>query len=153
MGRERTIDEREEVNMESWRKVFREGLAPLLDDDELEILKGALERDDPTLIQGATTNPPPLICMQDWPVEGACPISYMHWKTGLDTVGGVEEAFAQTCFEIDKRLNEPSGCRWFINWVDDSPRKVVIRELLAEVVTELERRQGKEEVACERQAS
>ena len=46
--------------MESWRKVWREGLAPLLSDNSLRALRRALVEDDPRLIQGATTTPPPL---------------------------------------------------------------------------------------------
>src|SRR5712692_10367123 len=55
--------------MESWRKVWREGLAPLLSTNGLEALRQALVTDDAQLLQGATTTPPALQCVQDWPVE------------------------------------------------------------------------------------
>jgi hypothetical protein len=54
--------------MESWRK----GVAPLLSGAALKALKTASEIDDPTLVQGVTTQPPPLPCVLDWPVEAAC---------------------------------------------------------------------------------
>jgi hypothetical protein len=129
--------------MESWRKVWREGLAPLLSTPGLEALSKALIEDDVRLQQGATTTPPPLQCVQDWPVEGACAIGFSGWRgDGLETVGEVEEFFARTCFEIDQRLGEPAGCRWFLNWFDDTPREEMRRLLLAEVGRTLAQRQS-----------
>lgn len=120
--------------MEAWRKVWREGLAPLLSTEGLEALKQALARDDSRLMQGATTTPPPLHCVLDWPVEGACGVCYCAWQgDGLETVGEVEEFFAKVCFESDTRLGEPGAVRHFLNWFDDTPRDVMRRELLAEV--------------------
>ena len=119
--------------MESWRKVWREGLEPLLTTEALQALRAALLQDDPRLIQGATTSPPPLQCVQDWPVEAACALGYCGWVgDGLETVGEVEEFFARLCFETDCRLGEPAACRWFLNWFDETPREVMRRELLAE---------------------
>jgi hypothetical protein len=120
--------------MESWRKVWREGLAPLLSMEGLEALRHGLVMDDARLLQGATTTPPPLQCVQDWPVEGACALGYCGWQGDcLETVAEVEEFFARMCFEIDQRLGEPSGCRWFLNWFDETPREEMRPQLLAEV--------------------
>ena len=120
--------------MESWRKVWREGLEPLLTTEALQALRAALQSDDPRLVQGATTSPPPLMCVQDWPVEAACALGYCGWVgDGLETVGEVEEFFARLCFETDSRLGEPAACRWFLNWFDETPRDVMRRELLVEV--------------------
>ena len=100
----------------------------------LQALKRALESDDPRLSQGSTTVPAPLMCVQDWPVEGACALGYCGWQgEGLETVGEVEEFFARMCFEADQRLGEPAGCRWFLNWFDDTPRESMRAELLDEV--------------------
>ena len=120
--------------MESWRKVWRDGVVPLLSTEGLEALRRGLTDDDARLIQGATTTPPPLQCVQDWPVEAACGIGYCGWQgEGLETVAEVEEFFAKMCFEIDRNLGEPAGCRWFLNWFDETPRDEMRRELLAEV--------------------
>jgi len=120
--------------MESWRKTWREGIAPLLSTAGLEALDRALLTDDPRLLQGATTCPPPLQCVQDWPVEAACVIGFCGWQgDGLETVAEVEEYFARTCFEIDQRMGEPAGCRWFLNWFDETPRETVRSALLVEV--------------------
>lgn len=127
--------------MESWRLVWREGVEPLLVTGELEALRAALSEDDPRLLQGATTTPPPLQCVQDWPVEAACALGYCGWiGGGLETVAEVEEYFARMCFEIDRRLGEPAGCRWFLNWFDETPREDMRRSLLAEVNRALARR-------------
>jgi hypothetical protein len=127
--------------MESWRKVWREGMAPQLSVAALGALQKALQNDDPRLLQGATTSPPPLECVRDWPVEAACVLGYCGWQgEGLETVAEVEEFFARACFETDQRLGEPAACRWFLNWFDDTPRDEVRRDLLTEVTRTLARR-------------
>jgi hypothetical protein len=120
--------------MESWRKVWRDGVVPLLSTESLDALRRGLVNDDARLIQGATTTPPPLQCVQDWPVEAACGLGYCGWQgEGLETVAEVEEFFAKMCFEIDRCLGEPAGCRWFLNWFDETPREEMRQLLLAEV--------------------
>ena len=129
--------------MEAWRKVWRDGLCPLLSDEALAALETALRSDDRRLIQGATTQPPPLLCVQDWPCEAGCLVGYCGWVgEGLETVGEVEEFFARMCFEMDTRLGEPAGCRWLLNWWDETPRAEAVAALLPEVELELRRRRG-----------
>jgi len=129
--------------MESWRKVWQEGVAPLLSTTSLEALRQALTNDDARLIQGATTTPPPLQCVQDWPVEAACALGFCGWQgDGLETVAEVEEFFARMCFEIDQRLGEPAACRWFLNWFDETPRDEMRELLLAEVHRSLAQRRS-----------
>jgi hypothetical protein len=120
--------------MESWRKVWREGLASQISIAGLDALRRALLNDDPRLIQGATTAPPPLQCVQEWPVEAACGLGFCGWQGDhLGSVGEVEEFFARLCFEADARLGEPAACRWFLNWFDETPRDLMRRLLLGEV--------------------
>src|SRR5258707_961115 len=122
------------ITMESWRAVWRDGFSPSLSTPGLAALKDALLDDDDRLTQGWTTTPPPLACVQDWPCEGCCALGFCGWQgDGLETVGDVEGYFAKLCFEADKRLGEPAGCRWFLNWFDDTPREAMRAELLAEV--------------------
>jgi hypothetical protein len=134
--------------MESWRKVWREGVSPLLSTASLEALGQALTSDDARLIQGATTTPPPLQCVQDWPVEAACALGFCGWQgDGLETVAEVEEFFARMCFEIDQRLGEPAACRWFLNWFDETPRDEMRELLLAEVHRVLTQRRSADDGA------
>ena len=123
--------------MENWRKVWRNGFAPCISSSALEFLRDALRDDDSRLTQGSTTTPPPLMCVQDWPVEAADAIGLCGVAEsggfGNALVGEVEEYFAKACFDSDKRLDDPAGCRWFLNWFDDTPRDEMRRELLAEV--------------------
>lgn len=127
--------------MDTWRKVWRNGFVPVLSSFGLVQLREALEYDDLRLVQGATTSPPPLLCVQDWPVEACCALGYCGWQgDGLTTVGEVEEFFARCCFEADERLGEPAACRWFLNWFDDTPREEMRRALLAEVELALDER-------------
>ncbi len=136
--------------MEAWRKVWREGVAPHLTNPGLEALKSALTGDDPRLIQGATTTPPPLQCVQDWACEAACVIGYCGWQgDGLETVADVEEFFARVCFEADQALGEPAACRWFLNWFDETPREEMRRLLLGEVTRTLAQRLGHSVEAAE----
>ena len=126
--------------MESWKKVLRTGIFPQLTLDDLQVLRQALLEDSPQLLQGSTTKPPPLQCVQDWPVEAACSIGYIGWKSrGLETVGAVEEFFATTCFRCDQLMNEPAACRWAVNWFDDNPRDVMREELLTEINAQIAR--------------
>jgi hypothetical protein len=140
----RVIAASKETIMESWRKVWRDGLVPNLSTEGLDALASALASDDPRLLQGATTTPPPLQCVQDWPVEAACVLGYCGWQgDGLVTVAEVEESFARLCFEADQLLGEPAACRWFLNWYDETPREEMCRLLLEEVRHNLaERRDG-----------
>ena len=151
--------------MESWRLVFRDGFAPSLPTKGLAALAEALRTDDQRLTQGSTSTPPPLMCVQDWPVEAACCLAYVGavecggfvctaeearraGKLGppatsnpsAATVGQVEAFFARVCFEADQRLGEPAACRWFQNYWDDTPRNQMFRELLEEVEFELGKR-------------
>jgi hypothetical protein len=129
--------------MTAWQKIFREAIAPQLSTRALLALKKALAVDDPALIQGATTEPPPLSAVQDWPVEAACAVAFAGWQgEGLATVGEVEDFFARICWGADKALGEPAGCRWFLNWFDETPRGQMRRELLAEIDLALAGRQS-----------
>lgn len=120
--------------LESWRTVWRLGFVPSLSDKALAALHQALENDDPRLTQGSTTTPPPLMCVQDWPVEAACALGFCGWQgEGLNTVGETEEFFAKCCFEADQRLGEAAACRFFLNWYDDTPRDQMRAELAEEV--------------------
>src|SRR3954470_22900615 len=138
--------------MESWRKTWRDGVEPLVSTEGLEALRRALMNDDPRLLQGATSSPPPLACVQDWPIEGSCAIGYTGWQGGgLETVGEVEEYFARMCYETDLRMGEPAGCRWFLNWFDETPREEMRGLLVGEINRVLAERQttGSEELVGE----
>lgn len=120
--------------MEGWRTTWRDGFVPELSTSALEALRDALRDDDPRLVQGTTSVPPPLMCVQDWPVEAACALGFCGWQgDDLESVGQVEAFFARACFEADQRVGEPAACRRFLNWFDDTPRDQMRRELLAEV--------------------
>src|SRR5437879_3269009 len=89
----------------AWQRAWRCGIAPNLSHKARLALRRALERDDPALIQGTTTQPPPLQAVQDWPVEAACGLGYCGWQgEGLETVAEVEEFFARVCYEADQAL-------------------------------------------------
>jgi hypothetical protein len=121
--------------IESWRTCWRTGFVPSFTRGQLLALKEALASDDPELIQGATSQPPPLMCVRDWPVEAACAVGFCGWAAvgEFATVGEVEEFFAKACREADERLGGPAECRWWLNFWDDTPRPEAFRELLAEV--------------------
>lgn len=131
--------------MEPWREVWRKGFAPVLSTGGLLALKDGLCEDDSRLMQGSTTTPPPIACVQDWPCEGACALGFAGWQgDGLETVGDVEAYFAQTCYQADERLGEPAGCRWFLNWFDDTPRDEMRRTLIDEIELVLQERKAAE---------
>jgi len=127
--------------MESWRKVWRDGLVQQISTRSLLAIKRGLVEDDARLTQGATSVPPPLESVLDWPIEGACVLGYGAWQgDGLETVGEVESLFAEACFEADRRVGEPAAMRYFLSWYDDVPRDEMRRQMLTEVNRELGRR-------------
>ncbi len=122
--------------MESWRLCWRNGFAHVLPTKGLQGLLAALEKDDPRLTQGSTTTPAPLMCVQDWPAEGADAIAFVGWaeQDMQASVGELEEFFAKACFDCDQHMSgEPAACRWFLCWFDDTPRPEMRRELIHEV--------------------
>jgi hypothetical protein len=120
--------------IESWRKCWRDGVAPALSDAALAAMVSAIEADDPALIQGATTYPPPLHCNSDLAIESACLIGLAGMRSqGLETVGEVEFFFAKTCQQVNEQLGVPDAVRDFLNWFDDTPREQMRQELLPEL--------------------
>lgn len=131
------------MTMEIWRRVWRDGFVPQISTQGLEALRDGLIGDDSRLLQGATCIPPPLKCVQDWPVEAACALGYCGWQgDGLQTVEQIEGFFVRACFEADKLLGEPAACRWFLNWFDETPRDEMRMQLLGEVHRALALRGG-----------
>lgn len=127
--------------MEDWRKVWRQGVAPLLSTAGLAALGKALVNDDPRLLQGATTLPPPLQCALDWPVDAACAIGYCGWQgDGLNTVAEVEEFFSRVCYEAGVEIGQPHSIGLLLNWFDELPREEMRQLFLPEVQRALAQR-------------
>lgn len=145
--------------MESWRRVWREGVLPQLTRDDLLVIEKALENNDSRLVQHVTTRPPPIACVQDWPCECACLWGFIgaFRLGGLPdeapgdgvTVGEVEEFFARLSYEVDRRLGEAAASRWFLNFWDDNPREQVFKEMLEEVRMNLEEVEADECIVVE----
>ncbi len=127
--------------MEPWKRIWREGLSPLLNTRDLEALRQGLIHDDSRLIQHATTTPPPTEVFHDEECERACALGYSGWQgSGLYSVREVEEYFVRTCTAADEALGELAACRHFLNWFDETPRAEMRRELLREVNWALNKR-------------
>lgn len=123
--------------IETWRRVWRDGFLPHIQTEELIKAMEMFAADDPRITQGSTTTPPPLMAVQDWPIEAGCLIGlFGAIRNGgfqVATVGEAEECFAQLCYHADQNLGEVAACRWLLNWFDDTPRPIVIREMLSEL--------------------
>lgn len=132
--------------MEPWRKVWRQGVGPLLTVDQLEVCLEALVNDDSRLMQGGTTTPPPLHWMRDWPVEAACLLGICgvveHGGWGQAHVGETEETFAKLCYFCDQETGEWASIRHLLNFVDESPRDEMRAALIPEVQRSLGLRKG-----------
>ncbi len=125
-----------------WQHAWR-AAAPHISTAGLVALERALVTDDGRLMTGGTTRPLPIACVQDWPVEAACPLAFGGWiGDGLVTVGEVEEYFARLCYEIDQTLGERGGVSWLLNRIDETPRDTMRTELLVEVRASLAARRG-----------
>jgi hypothetical protein len=129
--------------MADWQRTFRVGVAPLLSSQALRKLKAALVSDDSRLIQGGTTEPPPLFSVRDWPVESACPIAWCGWQgEELQTVEEVDTFFSRITYECGRAMGDSLASGLFLNWVDDTPRAEMREKLAAEVGRVLELRAG-----------
>ena len=118
--------------METWQKVWREGIAPQLSTRGLQSLRSALNRDDARLLQGRTVAPPR--GQHDQAVHGTCAIGWCGWHgEGKATIPDLEQYFADVCFESGIALGDPSASRWFLNWFDGAPREEVRQQMLREV--------------------
>jgi hypothetical protein len=143
--------------MESWRKAWREGFMPQYSVGALTAFRTALGANDRGLLmQGGTCDPFDLQHGTNAPCKRACGIGFCGWME-LAIAGGeyrarsgpnpvrvaeVEESFANACFEADRRLGEPVGCRWFLNWWDEAPWEQVRTVMLAELADNLQQRAG-----------
>lgn len=126
---------------ELWRRVWREGLVPLLSTASLEHLADILMRDDDRLIQGVTISPPALDVFEQHEVEAGCFIVLCAVAEGNETVGQAFRYFERMCLDVDEILHEPGICRYFLDWFDATPRRVMRGELLQEVQDALARRE------------
>jgi hypothetical protein len=141
--------------------VFKTGFAPQWSVEQLSALAEACRTDDPRLIQGSTTEPPPIKCMQGWPCDCGCATAYVGAvslggfsggsyaeprkpATNPDaaTVGQVEEFFAHACFAADQLIGEPAECRHFLHWFDDTPREEMRRVLYSWCMEVIRERTG-----------
>jgi hypothetical protein len=124
-----------------WQRIWRSGIAPHLSSAALRALRTALLRDDHRLVQGRTMTPPPLAGLDGAQVEAACAIGWAGWQgDGLATVGELERFFDHICAVADEAVGEPTACRHFLDWFDQTPRPTMRRLLLAEVDESLGRR-------------
>jgi hypothetical protein len=127
--------------METWRKVWRDGIAPQLSTPALQALHRGLRRDDPDLLSnGATTEPPFLSPNDDASVDRACALVYANWKgnySGNASVCEVENDFFALIVKCTELCGYPQAAKDFLNWIDDTPRPEMIASLMPEVVTAL----------------
>jgi hypothetical protein len=118
-------------NVEPWRRVFREGIAPQLPLAALEALRHGLLKHDPRLRPGATVD-------VGWTPGGtimqACAIGYAGWKgLQLTTPAEIWMFFEDVCSRANQVLGDPGACGAFINWFDGHRREFVFPPLLTEV--------------------
>lgn len=129
----------------AWQRAWRQGILPQLTTKGLRGLQAALVKNDPRLITGATTYPPPLQCVAQCPVEGCCPLCFALLD-GLEPhhieVGSLEERLAAACWQADELLGEPTAVSYFLNAVDEWSRQDLIRNLLPEIKRALAQRQA-----------
>jgi hypothetical protein len=118
----------------SWRTVFHRGIVPHLPPAALLDLRDALSIGDPAaMLQGATTSPPPLLPLYNFPVTAANPLVYAVMRApGLKTVREADEAFTRFCRHVESTLDE-AATRIFFDFWHDTPLETAREELLDEV--------------------
>lgn len=129
--------------MESWKTVWRNGIAPQLTDADLISLGRALAENDFRLTQGTIADPcvnggdDSLRCAR------ACALAYCA-MVGLPgaSVGYVTDRFEAIVEESLRLTGNAQATEVFLRWFDGWPRDKVFRDLLSEVACELFRRLG-----------
>ena len=120
--------------MQPWQLAWHSGFAPQFTDAELRALAAALAADDPALLQGGTTHPPPLHVLAGEPPLKACALCLPAWRAGgVRTVGGLEDAFLRLLSGAVALTGDPGAPGYFLGWFDDTPRPAMLAQLLAEV--------------------
>lgn len=132
--------------MESWRKVWREGIAPHLLTDGLKSLLVALRKDDPRIIQGANTLPYPEKSVPDWPVEACDAVCWTYWQ-GRPSVSleEIELQFATICYTCNETLGYEAITQ-FLDAYDRWPRQEMRQNMIEEVELVLAHRAAPVEV-------
>ncbi len=126
--------------MENWRRVFREGVLPLLSPKEAAALRKGLADGDPELIRGRVSESrfiPDGRGYDPLPCHGACLVGYAGWKGGpLETCGEVEEFFDLVAKGCAERCGDASIRHLTTAWDAIMPpdeREALRRELTAEI--------------------
>jgi hypothetical protein len=132
------------IHLTAWQHAWRDGFVPQLTTQGLKGLCKALQENSPRLITGATTNPPPLQSVTNWPVDGCCPVFFalLDGRRPYEvSVGALEERWAMACYRADQLLGEPAACRYLLNQIDEWSREDLLRNLLPEVELALAQRE------------
>lgn len=133
--------------MEQWRRYFRHGIAPLVENAQLEYVLGILKSDSEKMCQGDTVILRKVIAESgltyyhgDLPPVSGCFVSLIHMSDEKLTANEVDAKFGPFLCRVG--LNHGLSSH-FINWFDDSPREEVRRELIAEIELVLDARNPK----------
>jgi hypothetical protein len=119
----------------SWKHVWRTGIVPQVSTEGLQRLRRALLEDDSRVLTGSTCFPPPLQCCEDERVERCCPVCWLILagkSPEAISVGLLDEAFARLCWEADKLCGQPMSIRYLLNWIDETPRPELRKQLIVE---------------------
>ncbi len=127
--------------MENWRRVFREGVLPLLSEKEAAALRKGLADGDPELVRGRVSESrfiPDGRGYSPLPCHGACLCGYAGWKGGpLETCGEVEEFFDEIAKGCAERCGHASIRHLTGAWDEadavEGGEEFLRRELVAEI--------------------
>lgn len=136
-------------SVRQWQNVWRLGISPHLSTEGLLALLKALLADDLALIQGATTEPPPISGCMDLEPVGHCPLIFCirfgqpQNPKGLGwTIADLEQEWAELLGKVDATFKQVNAHRpWFAFW-DDSDRQTARWALMQEVTRTLAERKG-----------
>lgn len=137
------------MDVRAWQAVFREGVAPLLGQDNLEVLAEGLRARDPAILRGRTSLPDMLDSNHSEALTAVDPILYPAFKRQtIKTVGEADELLAALSYEIDLRMGEPGALRHFFNWWDGEDHEkaeastVALLEEVTRALSPLRRKRG-----------
>lgn len=126
-------------------KVLRDGFFPQWTSKTLLACLKLLETNDSRIIQILTTQPPPFLSSEMFPVEMCDLVAFCSTPEPFgEQAGYVSKAFACTCAKAVELSGNPDAARIWLNAYDDGSRADVWQACITEIRQELQRRSVKD---------
>lgn len=116
-----------------WRQAFHTGFVPHFRPETLAALSRALVRDDPSLVQELTVDPPCYPATAQLTPAGGCLFGWCIIREGAATVEAVEEAFLQARRAVNEKCGDELATWEILAYWDETERSLARATILNEL--------------------